>query len=67
MKDLLQMKSSELVRKFRQAGWIETRQTGSHIIFKNPKSLETISVPFHGSKEVATGLANKLLKQAGLK
>ncbi|MGN6604524.1 MAG: type II toxin-antitoxin system HicA family toxin [Ginsengibacter sp.] len=27
----------------------------------------TISVPWHGSKEVPTGLANKLLKQAGLK
>jgi predicted RNA binding protein YcfA (HicA-like mRNA interferase family) len=61
------MKSSELVRKFERAGWVEIRQTGSHKIFKNPKSGETIPVPFHGSKEVATGLAIKILKKAGLK
>lgn len=61
------MKSSELVRKFERAGWIEIRQTGSHKIFKNPKTGETIPVPYHGSKEIGTGLANKLLKAAGLK
>ena len=60
------MKSSELVRKFERAGWIEIRQTGSHKIFKNPKTGETIPVPYHGSKEVGTGLANKILKKAGL-
>jgi len=57
------MKSSELVRKFRQAGWKEIRQTGSHKIFKNPTSGETVPVPYHGSKEVPTGLARKLLKK----
>ena len=61
------MKSSELVRKFERAGWIEIRQTGSHKIFRNPKTNETIPVPYNGSKEVGTGLANKILKKAGLK
>ncbi len=56
------MKSSELVRKFKQAGWIEIRQTGSHKIFKNPISGEIVPVPYHGSKEVPTGLAKKLMK-----
>lgn len=60
------MKSSELIKKFEKGGWIEIRQSGSHKIFKNPKSQLTISVPSHGSKEVPTGLAKKLLKQAGL-
>lgn len=60
------MKSSELVRKFKKAGWIEIRQTGSHKIFKHPQNSLTISVPSHGSKEVPTGTALKLLKQAGL-
>jgi hypothetical protein len=27
----------------------------------------TIAFPYHGSKEVAKGLENRLLKQAGLK
>ena len=57
------MKSSELVRKFRQAGWIEVRQTGSHKILKNSISGETVPVPYHGSKEVPTGLAKKLIKK----
>jgi predicted RNA binding protein YcfA (HicA-like mRNA interferase family) len=61
------MKSSELVRRFQQAAWIEVRQTGSHKIFKNPVTGQIMPVPFHGSKEVGTGLANKILKQAGLK
>lgn len=57
------MKSSELVRKYLQAGWLEIRQTGSHKIFKHPLTGETQSVPYHGSKEVSTGLARKLLRK----
>lgn len=61
------MKSSELIRKFEKGGWIEIRQSGSHKIFQHPETKLIISVPSHGSKEVPTGLAKKLLKQAGLK
>ncbi len=61
------MKSSELIRMFQKAGWIELRQSGSHKIFKHPENEFTISVPSHGSKEVPTGLAKKIIKQAGLR
>jgi predicted RNA binding protein YcfA (HicA-like mRNA interferase family) len=63
------MKSSELYKKFTKAGWIELRQTGSHKIMKHPNINNplVLSVPYHGTKEVPTGIANKLLKQAGLK
>lgn len=61
------MKSSELFKKFQKAGWIELRQTGSHKIMKHPSKNQIISVPWLSSKEVPTGTANKLLKQAGLK
>jgi predicted RNA binding protein YcfA (HicA-like mRNA interferase family) len=57
------MKSSELIRKFEQAGWIQIRQSGSHKIFWNTNSGEKVCVPDHGSKEVGTGLAIKLLKK----
>ena len=57
------MKSSELVRRYERAGWQEVRQTGSHKIFKNPKTGETVPVPFHGAKEVPKGLAKALLKK----
>jgi predicted RNA binding protein YcfA (HicA-like mRNA interferase family) len=61
------MKSSELLKLFKKAGWVEVRQTGSHKIMKHPDHKEPISLPFHGAKEVGTGLAEKLKKQAGLK
>lgn len=61
------MKSTELFKKFQKAGWQELRQSGSHKIMKHPLKNKIISVPWHGSKEVPTGTANKLLKQAGLK
>lgn len=57
------MKSSELVRCYERAGWVQIRQSSSHKIFKNPSTEEIVSVPFHGSKEVGTGLARKLLKK----
>jgi mRNA interferase HicA len=58
------MKSSELVRLYEQSDdWIFLRQSGSHKIFQNRLTGEIVAVPYHGSKEVGTGLANKLLKK----
>jgi mRNA interferase HicA len=59
------MKSSELLRLVKKSGWVEIRQTGSHKIFKNPETGETIPVPFHGAKEVGKGLASSILKKVG--
>ena len=61
------MKSSELLRLLKQDGWIEKRQKGSHIIMTHATKDGLLVVPNHGSAEVGTGLANKLLKQAGIK
>ena len=60
------MKSSELLKEFKKAGWYEDRLSGSHKIMRHPDRSDSISLPFHGSKEVGTGLAKKLLKQAGI-
>lgn len=60
------MKSNELLRKIKKAGWREVRQNGSHLIMEHDEFSYKISVPDHGSKEVGTGLAKTLLKQAGL-
>jgi mRNA interferase HicA len=61
------MKSSELQRKLKRAGWFEVRQSGSHIIMRHNDKTNMLVVPRHGTKEVAKGLAEDLLKQAGLK
>jgi predicted RNA binding protein YcfA (HicA-like mRNA interferase family) len=61
------LKSSELLAKLKKAGWYEVRQTGSHKIPAHTDFIYTITFPYHGSKEMKTGTANSILKQAGLK
>lgn len=61
------MKCDELFKKLKKAGWYEVRQKGSHKILRNKSSIETIVFPYHRGKEVPTGTANRILKQAGLK
>ncbi|WP_297409558.1 type II toxin-antitoxin system HicA family toxin [uncultured Alistipes sp.] len=59
------MKSSELHRLIQKNGWQVIRQAGSHVIYE--KGSKTISVPFHGAKEMGTGIANKFIREMGLK
>lgn len=51
------MKSSELHRLIRRKGWILVRSEGSHYLYE--KNGVTYPVPFHGPKEVGTGLEKK--------
>jgi predicted RNA binding protein YcfA (HicA-like mRNA interferase family) len=47
-------------------GWKLLRQDGtSHCLYE--KAGKTIVVPYHGAKEVPTGICNKILKEADLK
>lgn len=59
------MKSSELHRLIQQNGWQAIRQAGSHVIYE--KGDRRISVPFHSSKEMGTGIANKFIREMELK
>jgi len=61
------MKCDELLKKLKKAGWRQIRQKGSHKILRNEKSKETIVFPYHRGKEIPTGTANRIMKQAGLK
>jgi len=58
------MKSSELHRLIRRCGWAAVRQVGSHVIYE--KNGIRYCVPDHGSKEIGTGLATKIIKEMGL-
>ncbi len=60
------MKVQKLLKKLRDDGWYEERQTGSHKIMKHPEKSETLSIPFHKGKEVPTGTCKSILKKAGL-
>jgi len=60
------MKSSELLRLLRKAGWYPDGQKGSHIKLIHPDRPDYIIFPNHGSKEMGRGLEKKIKKQAGL-
>jgi predicted RNA binding protein YcfA (HicA-like mRNA interferase family) len=60
------MKAREVVKLLEEAGWVFTRQEGSHMVFKHPDFRRPIPVPNHGGKDLGKGLVHKILKQAGL-
>lgn len=64
MAKLLLCSGSEAVKKFKKAGWVVDRQTGSHVMLVRESYLWTLSVPQH--PELGSGLLKKLLKQASL-
>jgi len=60
-------KAKELIKMIEAKGWYKVSTGGgSHRKYRCATCSETIVVPFHNG-EVATGMANKILKQAGLK
>jgi len=63
------MKWSELTKKLKKAGYVYLRDAkGSHEFWHHPdKKGSEILIAKHPSKEIGTGLAHKILKQAGLK
>lgn len=62
------MKANEFAKLIEKAGWqFEREGKDSHKIYKHQKFTNTISVPFHGKKDLGKGLLQKLKKQAGLK
>jgi predicted RNA binding protein YcfA (HicA-like mRNA interferase family) len=60
------MRSADVVKMLEADGWKLLRVRGSHHIFGHPVKPGHLSVP-HPKKDLGTGLANRLLKQAGLK
>lgn len=59
---------AELIRKLKDHGFEELRTgKGSHRQFWNPNTKTVITVAVHTKKEVGTGLANRILKDAGIK
>lgn len=61
------MKAREIIRLIEQDGWKLVRQTGSHMHFKHPEKPGLVTVPYHGSKDLAKVNVASILKQAGLK
>ena len=61
------MKISELLKILKKDGWYLYRNGGRHDIYRHPTKPNQLTIPRHGSKEVAKGTEQRILKDAGLK
>lgn len=55
-------KAREIVKILGKLGYVQKRQTGSHLIMYNSNSRKTIPVPIH-TKELKRGLVKGIIKQ----
>lgn len=58
------MTYKNLIKQLEDDGWYLHRR-GKHLIYRHPIKKNQLAVPFH-SKEVPTGTARRILKDAGL-
>ena len=61
------MKTSELTRKLRKVGCYITDHGKEHDEWFSPLTDKYFRVPRHGSKEIAIGTANSIMKDAGIR
>lgn len=61
------MKVRDILRVFREDGWVLARTRGSHQQFKHPTKPGRVTVAGGANDDLAPGTLNSILKQAGLK
>jgi predicted RNA binding protein YcfA (HicA-like mRNA interferase family) len=59
------VKSADLIRELKEAGWFVDRIRGSHHVFRHPGRPGHVVVP-HPKKDLGKGLVGAIRKQAGL-
>lgn len=59
------LKPKEVVRILIKIGFIERRQTGSHLILVRIQDGRKITIPMH-SKTLGKGLTHAIIKQVGM-
>jgi predicted RNA binding protein YcfA (HicA-like mRNA interferase family) len=55
----------ELVKFLKKSGFVEDRQSGSHLTLWNEAHHKTVTVPMHTGCDIGRGLAIRILKDAG--
>jgi mRNA interferase HicA len=60
-------KANELLKILTKDGWYLYRNGSNHDLYRHHNKPGQLTVPRHGSKEMATGTYNSILKAAGLK
>lgn len=57
--------AKEIIAVLERNGFILSRQSGSHRIYKNKKG-KRVTVPFHGSKTLHPKVLKSILRDAGI-
>ncbi len=60
-----QVTAAELVRFLKSQGFVEDRQQGSHVTFRQAERAISVTVPMHTGVDVGRRLAIRILKDAG--
>jgi predicted RNA binding protein YcfA (HicA-like mRNA interferase family) len=66
IKEVDELKTSELIRKLRKAGCTLVNHKTRHDEWFSPITQRGFMVPRHGGKEIANGTAISILKDAGI-
>jgi predicted RNA binding protein YcfA (HicA-like mRNA interferase family) len=60
-----QVTSRELIKFLMSQGFVQDRQSGSHLTLWHQQRHISITVPVHAGAEIGRGLAARILKDAG--
>lgn len=65
MPRLAQITARELVRFLKGQGFVEDRQSGSHLTLWHDLRKVSVTIPIHTGTDLGRGLAARVLKDAG--
>ncbi|MBI3097139.1 MAG: type II toxin-antitoxin system HicA family toxin [Planctomycetes bacterium] len=60
-----QVRARDLIRFLRKQGFVEDRQSGSHLTLWHDERGCAVTVPVHTGCDIGRGLAVRILKDAG--
>ena len=66
MSRMPQVTARELARFLKKQGFVEDRQSGSHLTLWHDGKKASVTIPMHTGCDVGRGLALRILKDAGL-
>lgn len=59
-------KAREVERVVKKLGFVLSRQSGSHKIYKSKSGNKRITLPFHGGKSISPGVFSQILKDLNM-
>lgn len=65
MTRLPQITARELVQFLKANGFVEDRQSGSHLTLRHDERKVSVTIPLHRGCDIGRGLAARILKDAG--